>query len=105
MNSRKAAGCEGRTRNVILSVPPCAFNGDAAAREPVDGREREALSLTVVPSQTRENPEVGTDRLIKTDPRAVLEGADAIRKRNIWLGADRCRKFQRFPVVATLVTI
>src|ERR1700722_11904632 len=86
-------------------MPTGGLYRHAAARQSVNGGKREALGFSIVPPQTREDADIGIDRLAEGDACAIFERANAVRQRHIRCGSGCPRQLQSLRIIAPLVAI
>src|SRR5580658_4075200 len=86
-------------------MPTRRLYGNAAARQTVNRGKCEALRFSIVPSQARKDADVGINRLVEADPRAVFERANTIGKRYVGRGSGFRRQLQRLPITSRLRAI
>jgi len=100
MHARKSAGGEGSGSDIFFSPPGGSFERDSAARQPVDGREREVLGLAIIPAQAREEAGIARDLLFNVEARSVLESSWAVHGSDVRRGAGLRGPAQSIAVAA-----
>src|SRR5436190_13823491 len=102
MHAGNAADRERRGRDIVRTLPAWAREGDSAARQPVDGREREAFRFAVIPAETREHSHIVSNLLFNVYASPILRCTVAAHSRDIRYRAGLRTHSQSFGIVARI---
>src|SRR5881394_160527 len=99
MHARNATDGESRSRDILGTLPARTRDGQSAARQAVDGREREAFRFSVVPTESRERAYILSDLLLNVHPGSVLRRTVAPHSGDIRDRTGSRRSTQGFGIV------
>src|SRR5262249_15204235 len=105
MHARDPARREGSGGDVGFPSPPGSFHGNTAARQAINGGEREVPGLAVVPAQTGENADIGPHLLFDAETCAVLDGPRTVYGSDIGSGSGLSGQAEGIGIIAGIGVI